>query len=815
MEKLDYTGLKVVPENMIPNLEGEISMEELIKALNETKNNKSPGSDGYPIEFYKFFWDKLGWFLLRAINENFRNKAFSLSQSQGVITCIPKGDKNRKHLKNWRPISLLNSSYKLVSSCIANRIKTILPHVIESQQKGFIKGRNIAECTREIYDFLFEYEVNEVPGMMLLIDFEKAFDSLAWDFVHFALGKFGFPQIILDWISMMQHNATSRVTQCGWLSEPFTLQRGCRQGDPLSPYVFILCAEFLNRAIINTPEIQGFVIKGQEKKLTQFADDTSLFLDGSKRSLRKAISVLKIYEEASGLKMNLTKTKAVWVGSNRFSESKICHEIELDWVHQFTALGIQYDVHDLQNVTILNCTEKLVEMDRILLNWSRRNTTLIGRILIIKSLALSKLVHFFIALPTPPKDFFREINKKFYRFLWKGKPPKIKKSTIELDFKDGGLRMINVELCEKTLKTKWLKKVLVCNEVWSLIPESHQIDKVGGYGIKFYNNILPHIKNPFWISVVKALESYHVNYSIHTQPEISMNSPIWFNPNINISFVKKWDDKGLKCLGDIFEEHGVVKTREKLSDDFKIKFNFIDYTRLIKSIPNDFVLQNIVFDREEMNPWRQEHVLTILGDTKSNQMIKHEFLKRKHHLPIIEKWETVLLIPEDSSFWNKTFTLLKTCNQDKWMQMFQYKILHRILATNKKLFQYKIIDSPLCNYCGLEDESIQHLFCECDLATTIWQDIIEWLKKQGRNIEYFKDSQIILGDSNLDPVINRIILTAKIAIFKNKKGNPPKIHQILSMLRSQFNIEKFNAEKTGKLKFFRGFWAPIWKGINI
>ena len=250
----------------------------------------------------------------------------------------------------------------------------------------------------------------------------------------------------------------------------------------------------------------------------------------------------------------------------------------------------------------------------------------------------------------------------------------------------------------KTLKTKWLKKVLVCNEVWSHIPESHQIDRIGGYGINFYNKISPHIKKTFWISVVKALESYHVNFSIHNQPELSMHSPIWFNPNINISYVKKWDDKGLKCLGDIFEEHGVVKRREKLSDDFKIIFNFIDYTRLIKSMPNDFILKNIEFDREEMNPWCQEHVLTILGDTKSNQMIKHEFLKRKHHLSIIEKWEAVLLIPEDSGFWNKTFTLLKTCNQDKWMQMFQYKILHRILATNKKLFQYKIIDSPLCNY---------------------------------------------------------------------------------------------------------------------
>ena len=82
-------------------------------------------------------------------------------------------------------------------------------------------------------------------------------------------------------------------------------------------------------------------------------------------------------------------------------------------------------------------------------------------------------------------------------------------------------------------------------------------------------------------------------------------------------------------------------------------------------------------------------------------------------------------------------------------------------------------------------------------------------------MEYFKDSQIILGDSNLDPVINRIILTAKIAIFENRKTNPPRINQILAMLRSQFNIKKFNAEKTGKLKIFRVFWAPIWNGINI
>ena len=292
-----------------------------------------------------------------------------------------------------------------------------------------------------------------------------------------------------------------------------------------------------------------------------------------------------------------------------------------------------------------------------------------------------------------------------------------------------------------------------------------------------------------------------------------MNTPIWFNPMINIEYVKKWEDKGLRCLGDVLEEDGCLKSREKLSDEFNINFNFIDYTRLTKAIPKEYISKNIEFDREEMNPWCQQHVLFILGDNKSSQKIKHEFLKKEPHLNIIDKWETILTIPEDHLFWNKIITLSKQCNQNVWMQMFQYKVLHRILATNKKLFQYKIIYSPLCSYCKMEDKTIQHLFCECDLATSIWHDITGWLKTQGRSIEYLRDSQIILGDPKLDLVINRIILTTKVAIFKNKDKTPPRIGQIITMLRSQFTIEKFNAEKTNTLKFFRGFWAPIWNSM--
>ena len=155
---------------------------------------------------------------------------------------------------------------------------------------------------------------------------------------------------------------------------------------------------------------------------------------------------------------------------------------------------------------------------------------------------------------------------------------------------------------------------------------------------------------------------------------------------------------------------------------------------------------------------------------------------------VTNKWKTLLLVPDDDSYWNKIFILPKK------------KILHRILATNKKLLQYKIKISPLCNCSGIEEESIQHLFCECNLATSIWLEfeVAEWQNIRGRNIEYLSDSHIFSGDPDLDPVINRIIVMTKKAILKNRGKRPPTLSQIIALLRSQFRIEKFNEENLVK-----------------
>ena len=128
---------------MFNELEGPITHEELHQEVINSKNNKSPGPNGFPVEFYKKIWDHIAYLYLRSINSNFKNSKISNSQLQGVITCIPKGNKPRK----------------LISTCISNRVKKVLDILIGQQQKGFIQGRNISECTREIYDFIISSTV--------------------------------------------------------------------------------------------------------------------------------------------------------------------------------------------------------------------------------------------------------------------------------------------------------------------------------------------------------------------------------------------------------------------------------------------------------------------------------------------------------------------------------------------------------------------------------------------------------------------------------------------------------------------------------
>ena len=194
--EIPYNDIPKSTENQKQSLEEETSLPELTSALTCMQNNKSPGSDGFTADFFKVFWIDVGTLVFRSVNYGYQQRKISVTQRQGVITCIPKEGKSKEFLKNWRPITILNSTYKLASSCIAERIKSVLSHLISTDQTGFIPGRCIGENCRLIYVIFHFTEENDILGILLLIDFKKAFDSISWSFIYDTLKFFNFGESV-------------------------------------------------------------------------------------------------------------------------------------------------------------------------------------------------------------------------------------------------------------------------------------------------------------------------------------------------------------------------------------------------------------------------------------------------------------------------------------------------------------------------------------------------------------------------------------------------------------------------------------------
>ena len=222
-----------------------------------------------------------------------------------------------------------------------------------------------------------------------------------------------FGDSIKRWVNVFYNDIQSCVIQNGFLSEPFTVKRGCRQGDPLSPYIFLLCAEILSRLFKANKDIKGMKIEGTEYLLSQFADDTTVLLDGTENSLNEALNILSKFAIASGLKLNSTKTRVVWIGSKKFSGETFNHRLKLDWNQtDFIILGIKFSCN-LDTVVDINYSMKYIEIAKEMKRWSKRILTPLGRLTILKTLLISKFNHLIIALPNPSANTISKLNKIF------------------------------------------------------------------------------------------------------------------------------------------------------------------------------------------------------------------------------------------------------------------------------------------------------------------------------------------------------------------------------------------------------------------
>ena len=219
------------PENINPlnederlSCEGQITSEECYNALKDFKVGKTPSTDGFPAEFYPFFWPEINKEMTESFNFVLQFRKLSITQRRGIISLIPKKFKDKTMLENLRPISLLNVDYKIVTKAIAKRLEKALPSIINPDQTGYVKGRYIGENIRLIQDIIEHTNLTGKKGIALFFDFKKAFDSIEWPYRKAAINFFNFGPDILNWISIFYNDMSSCVLNNGHASMFFLLQ---------------------------------------------------------------------------------------------------------------------------------------------------------------------------------------------------------------------------------------------------------------------------------------------------------------------------------------------------------------------------------------------------------------------------------------------------------------------------------------------------------------------------------------------------------------------------------------------------------------
>ena len=198
---------------------------------------------GSPKEFYLAFFDILGPKLLMGYNHAFSQGELSTSQKQAVITLIEKKGRDKRYIKNWRPISLLNIDAKVISKILATRLKKVISKLISSDQTAYVPSRFIGESVRLTSDVLEYMKTSELPGYLITIDIEKAFDSVDHTFLVAVLRKCGFGDDFIRWVMIILNRQESCIMNNGHSTGYFPLSSGTRQGDPISAYLFILVME--------------------------------------------------------------------------------------------------------------------------------------------------------------------------------------------------------------------------------------------------------------------------------------------------------------------------------------------------------------------------------------------------------------------------------------------------------------------------------------------------------------------------------------------------------------------------------------------
>ncbi len=423
------------------DLENNLSIEELVDAVQSMNSGKAPGPDGLPVEIYKTFSKRLMPYLLEMYTESYETGILPPSLRSALNTLVLKPGKSPTDRASYRPISLMSCDTKILCKALAKRIQIHIPKIILDDQNGFVLGRQAFNNTRRVLNVLYK-NLNAKDHAILSSDAEKAFDRIEWNYLFETLRRFGLGTKYLKWLQLLYNEPRTQVITNSNISKLFNLARGTRQGCPLSPLLILFAIEPLAMTIRKSPCIKDMKIGERDHRISLFADDIVLFLTNLKNTIPALINIIGKFVRFSGYKINNSKSILLLLNDQE-RKAPSSHTQFTNESGGFSYLGIKI----MPNIVPTNYDPLLKGVMESLDKWSTMPISLVGRINIIKMSILPKFLYLFQSIPLPlPNTFLSTLKKAFTRFIWNNKQPWLRLSLLYLPYDRGGLQVPNIKL---------------------------------------------------------------------------------------------------------------------------------------------------------------------------------------------------------------------------------------------------------------------------------------------------------------------------------------------------------------------------------
>jgi len=763
------------------------------------ENNKSPGIDGLSTNFYKHFWHTFSSALTSVFNYAFKHGTLSITQRQGIITLLfKKGDRTK--LKNWRPITLLTTDYKILTKALANRLKNVLHLLISTDQTACIPGRTINDNISLIRDAIHFANESNTPLAMISIDQLKAFDRVSHSFLLQTLNNFGFGPNFIQWIKTIYNSVSSSVKVNGWLTSFIPLGRGLRQGCALSMPLYILTAEILAITIRANTEIKGLRPPNSttDVKLSQYADDTTLLLQDTS-SIMNTFSILNLYERASGAKINRDKCKGLWSGSLKHRTDNL---LNFDWYNDFIPDKILGHFFGNIDCNKRNLEPRILKIKTTIDAWQHRDLSYKGKSLVINGLLTSTL--WYTATSTHmPSWAISEIENLIYNFFWNNKRPLTTRDILALPTAEGGHNIHRLQTKIEALRLNTLRRLLDPEPAhWkSLTAHFLRTSNMSLGRLTLATNFLTrHIDNNIPTYHQELLRAWTKHQQFRTRTDLPtsymdiLQEPL-FNSNLILHndtpiHYKNWIDAGLIQVRDLcylaipglLPIPAIHELLNTITDTQTIQKTFREYRNILQALP-PYWLQIISSDSPPSTVSHQPNFIMTNHTPGQPPIPLTNGKTRIFYLQLMK--DRAITIPA-LNHWNSTLLPRPTFNKHRWKSAYpslapnklgdtNWKVIHRILPTAQSLYRMTVHPTPNCHHCGFT-ETIDHLILHCPHVSIFWQQIQLYIDKLTANslqlsntIKLFgylrcKDDPLSQSTTNL---LNWILTIARHSIHKS------------------------------------------------